>query len=75
VTPAKPRGDRAMERMLNLRVSNQFMEALEETKWTLRKNVAEVVREAILEYMKRNLPKDALLKVNKLLEDAPEKIK
>jgi GTPase Era involved in 16S rRNA processing len=51
------------------------MEALEETKWTLRKNVAEVVREAILEYMKRNLPKDALLKVNKLLEDAPEKIK
>jgi GTPase Era involved in 16S rRNA processing len=51
------------------------MEALEETKWTLRKSVAELIREAILEYMKRNLPEDALSKVEKILEKAPEKIK
>ncbi|HEX3035838.1 MAG TPA: ribbon-helix-helix protein, CopG family [Thermodesulfobacteriota bacterium] len=64
-----------MEKLLNLRISNELMQALEETKWTLRKSMAEVIREAITEYMEKHLPKDALEKVRKMLEKAPEEIK
>ena len=61
-----------MERMLNLRVSNEFMEALEEAKWTLRKNMTDIVREAVVEYLERHLPKESLQKVRKMLETEPE---
>lgn len=57
-----------MEKLLNLRVSNEFMQALDETKWTLRKSMAEVIRDAAIEYMERHLPKEVLEKVRKMLE-------
>jgi len=59
-----------MEKLLNLRVSNEFMEALNETKWTLRKSMAEIIREAVVEYMEKRLPWEALEKVQKLLQKA-----
>jgi len=75
MTPRKPKGDKPMERMLNMRVSNEFMKALEEAKWTLRKNMTDIIREAVLEYMERHLPKEVLEKVKKMLEGTPEEIK
>ncbi|HEX3034725.1 MAG TPA: hypothetical protein VHT73_06255, partial [Thermodesulfobacteriota bacterium] len=75
MTPRKPKGDKTMERLINLRMSNELMQALEETKWTLRKSVAEIIRESVIEYMDKHLPKDAKEKVQKLLDKAPEETK
>jgi len=61
-----------MEKVFNMRVSPEFYEALEETKWTLRKNITDIAREAILEYMELHLPKESLEKIRKILEKAPE---
>ena len=72
VTPRKPKGDKPLEKVFNMRVSPEFYEALEETKWTLRKTITDVAREAILEYMERHLPKESLDKIKKILEKAPE---
>jgi uncharacterized protein (DUF2267 family) len=68
MSPRKPKGDKPMGKLLNLRVSNEFMEALDEAKWTLRKSMAEVIRESVVEYLERHLPKEALEKVRKKLE-------
>lgn len=57
-----------MGKLLKLRVSNEFVEALDEAKWTLRKSMAEVIREAVVEYLERHLPKEALEKIRKTLE-------
>lgn len=57
-----------MDKVFNLRMPKEFVEALEEAKWTLRKSMAELVREAIVEYFERHLPEDALKKVKKILE-------
>jgi len=64
----KPKGDKPMEKLLNFKVSDELMEALEETKWTLRKSIAEVLREAVVEYMERNLPDETLIKVKEILK-------
>lgn len=61
-----------MEKMLNLRVSPEFMEALEEAKWGLRKSVAEVVREAVVEYIENHLAKENLAKAREILKRSPE---
>lgn len=61
-----------MEKMLNLRVSTEFMEVLEEAKWGLRKSVAEVVREAVVEYIENHLSKENLAKAREILKRSPE---
>ena len=68
MTPPKPKGDKRMERIFNMRVSNDFMTALEEAKWTLRKNVTDIVKEAILEYLEQHLPEEAKKKVKEILK-------
>jgi len=72
MTPRKPKGGKKMEKMLNLRVSPEFMEALEEAKWGLRMPVAEVVREAVVEYIENHLSKENLAKARQILMKAPE---
>ena len=57
-----------MERMFNMRVSSEFMTVLEEAKWTLRKNIADIAREAIVEYLDRHLPEEAKKKVREILK-------
>ena len=69
----KPKGDKPMEKLLNFKVPNELFEALEETKWTLRKSVSEVIRESVVEYMEKHLPKDALAKVNEILKKSKKK--
>ena len=63
-----------MERMFNMRVSNDFMTALEEAKWTLRKNITDIAREAILEYLERHLPEEAKKKVREILKRTGKEI-
>jgi flagellar motor component MotA len=64
----KPLGDKKMEKIFSMRVSAKFLDALEEAKWTLRKSMTDIVRESIVEYLERHLPKEALEKVRKILE-------
>ena len=59
--------DKNLEKILNIRVSNELAEALEETKWTLRKSMSELVRDAVEEYLERNLKGDIKKKVNEIL--------
>jgi len=73
MSPRKPKGDKPMDKLVNLRMSHELIKALEEAKWTLRKSVAEVIRESVIEYMQKNLSGEALKKVKKILEKAPEK--
>jgi len=51
-----------MEKLFNLKISNELYEALEEAHWQLRKPMAEIVREAITDYLKRKMPKDKMKK-------------
>ena len=46
--------------------SQEFVEMLNESQWHLRMKPAQIVREAVVEYLKRHLPKDAK---SKLLKD------
>jgi len=62
-----------MDKILNLRISDELLKALEESKWVLRKSMGAITREALLEYMKQNLPKDSLRKINRMLNEAPER--
>ena len=63
----KKKSDKNLEKILNIRVSAELAEALEETKWTLRKSMSELVRDAVVEYLDRNLKGDIKKKVNEIL--------
>jgi len=63
----KKKSEKNLERILNIRVSAELAEALEETKWTLRKSMSELVRDAVEEYLDRNLKGDIRKKVNEIL--------
>jgi len=67
----KKRGDKDMN--LSIRVSGEFIDALREARWHLRKNVSEILRDGAIEYLEKHLPKDALKKVNRMLNQAPER--
>ena len=63
----KKKGDKNLEKILNIRVSAELAEALEETKWTLRKSMSELVRDAVEQYLDRNLKGDIKEKVDEIL--------
>ena len=65
--PPKKKGDKNLEKILNIRVSAELAEALEETKWTLRKSMSELVRDAVEQYLDRNLKGDVKEKVKRIL--------
>ena len=64
---AKKQNDKNLEKILNIRVSAELAEALEETKWSLRKSISEVVREAVELYLDNNLDGDVKLRVDEIL--------
>jgi len=64
---SKKHSEKNLEKILNIRVSAELAEALEETKWSLRKSVSEVVREAVELYLDNNLQGDIKLRVNQIL--------
>ena len=68
MSPKKPIGDKALEKVINIRVTEELAQALEEAKWTLRKSVSELVREAVSEYFERNIDGQLKKKIEKLLK-------
>ncbi len=61
-----------MEKTVSIRTSKPFYDALDEIRFTLKRNIASLVREAIQEYADRHLPKEAKAKVDKLFAESPE---
>lgn len=61
-----------MAKILTVKASKEFMGILEEAKWDLRKSYSDIIREAVTEYLEKNLSKDAQRKVKELLKKAPE---
>ena len=67
MSPKKPIGDKALEKVINIRVTEELAEALDEAKWTLRKSVSELVREAVSEYFENNIKGDLRNRINKIM--------
>jgi len=64
MSPRKPKGDKPMEKLFNLKISDELFQALTEAHWILRKPMAEICRDAITDYLKKKLPKDQVKKLN-----------
>ncbi|MFA9407352.1 MAG: hypothetical protein ACERKJ_00785 [Candidatus Dadabacteria bacterium] len=55
-----------LDKAIYVKASQEFVDMLNESQWHLRMKPAQIVREAVIEYLKRHLPKDAK---SKLLKD------
>lgn len=55
-----------LEKAIYVKASKEFVEMLNESQWHLQMRPAQIVREAVIEYLKRHLPKDAKQKVLKI---------
>jgi len=55
-----------LDKAIYVKASQGFVDMLNESQWHLRMKPAQIVREAVIEYLKRHLPKDAK---SKLLKD------
>jgi predicted transcriptional regulator len=62
MSPRTPKGDKPMEKLFNLKISDELFQALTEAHWVLRKPMAEICRDAIRDYLKRKMPKDQVKK-------------
>ena len=69
MAPKNKIGGKPLEKTLNIRVSSELAEALEETKWTLRKSMSELVRDAVIEYLNNNLSGNTKKKIKKILNN------
>ena len=47
-----------MEKAIYVKAPKEFMEMLNQSQWHLQKRPAQIVREAVIEYLERHLPKD-----------------
>jgi len=54
-----------LDKAIYVKASQDFVDMLNESQWHLRMKPAQIVREAVLEYLKRHLPKDAKTKLLK----------
>ena len=54
-----------LDKAIYVKASQQFVDVLNESQWHLRMKPAQIVREAVIEYLKRHLPKDAKEKLLK----------
>ena len=48
-----------LDKAIYVKASQEFVDMLNESQWHLRMKPAQIVREAVVEYLKRHLPKDA----------------
>ncbi len=55
-----------LEKAIYVKASKEFVEMLNESQWHLQMRPAQIVREAVIEYLKRHLPKDAKQKILKI---------
>ena len=51
-----------LEKAIYVKASKEFVDMLNESQWHLQMRPAQIVREAVTEYLKRHLPKDAKAK-------------
>jgi hypothetical protein len=51
-------GKKPMEKALYVKAPKEFMEMLNQSQWYLQKRPAQIVREAVIEYLERHLPKE-----------------
>jgi len=59
MTQAKPKLRRKpMEKAIYVKASNEFVEMLNQSQWHLKMRPAQIVREAVIEYLERHLPKE-----------------
>ena len=47
-----------MEKAIYVKASNEFVEMLKQSQWHLQKRPAQIVREAVIEYLEKHLPKE-----------------
>ena len=62
----KPGGEatrRSMEKAIYVKAPQELLEMLNESQWHLKKRPAQIVREALLEYLEKHLPKDVKDKI------------
>lgn len=67
----KPKGIKPMNKAYTFRCSPEMLHVLDRSKWTLEMPMAEIIRNAITEYLEKHLPKNS--EIRKLLNKAPEK--
>lgn len=54
-----------LDKAIYVKASQEFVDMLNESQWHLRMKPAQIVREAVLEYLKRHLPRDIKAKLIK----------
>ncbi len=55
----KKKGRKPMEKAIYVKAPDELMEMLNHSQWHLKKRPAQIVREAVIEYLERHLPKEA----------------
>jgi hypothetical protein len=63
VTQKKER--KPMEKAIYVKAPNELIEMLNESQWHLKMRPAQIVREALLEYLEKHLPKEVKDKILK----------
>ncbi|MEQ9617961.1 MAG: hypothetical protein RIG61_02175 [Deltaproteobacteria bacterium] len=48
-----------LEKAIYVKASQEFVDMLNDSQWHLHMRPAQIVREAVVEYLKRHLPKEA----------------
>ncbi|MGE5443134.1 MAG: hypothetical protein ACM3SR_00845 [Ignavibacteriales bacterium] len=59
------KGRKPMEKAIYVKAPQELVEMLNESQWHLKKRPAQIVREALLEYLEKHLPKDIRDKILK----------
>ena len=52
------RGRKPMEKAIYVKATKDFVEMLNQSQWHLKMRPAQIVREAVIEYLERHLPKE-----------------
>jgi hypothetical protein len=53
------KGRKPMEKAIYVKAPQELVDMLNESQWHLKMRPAQIVREALLEYLEKHLPKDA----------------
>ena len=68
MAPRKPIKDKRMEKIITFFADEELFNTLDDAKFFLKKSKAEILREALEEYLKKNFPADIREKIKDLLK-------
>lgn len=54
-----------MNKKFTFTTSKDFLDVLSEARWVLKKTQSELIRDAVMEYIERHIPKEVRLKIFK----------